>query len=373
MGWTKEQDGEYVKINTLDDVPDGVTWKRSANNFSDADKAKLDALIQTPLTADETVTLINASAITIDATRLNGLPTASQLAGADNAVSFLDSNGLKNTALIGGTVASSIETKANDAFQKTADSLDDIPDGTTHKLVNAEYVGAGGEINALHDGTTKRELGVANGIPVMDANAKLGTTTMPEAVVQTDGSGNLVKGDGPATPITLDKVSMTGDYKAVKVKTGEEDMRTNTLFADPLLSLSGNAQPRIYSTNDASGYTLFCAIPVVFDNLDMNLKMKIFARMVAGSGTPTGKIRIICRDDDGGKPDSSPFVNNYQEVDVTRASFDKSELEAANFFTSWSLVEGTLYWITIEAKVTDALDTLEMTGPLIYLESKIVS
>jgi hypothetical protein len=377
MTWAKNVNGDLVVIETLDAIPNGVAFVKSEKNFTAALESKLIALSATPQTADEVVTLLNTaslkmSADVLEAGTTNKLLTATALAGADLAATHLEAGGVKSTAQIGGTVASDIETKANDAFQKGSDTLDDVVEGTLKKSVNAEYVGTSGEITAIHDGTTKRGVGVANGIPIMDANARIGSTTLPETALVADGGGKIVKSDGGATPMKIDDLAFTGDYKPVKTKTGEEDLRTNTLFSDPLLSLTGGATQRLYNTQ-STAWTMFCAIPVVFDNLDLNLKMKILGRLVAGSQTPKGYIRIICRDDDGGKPDDSVFVNNYTEIEITDAVFNRGDITKLDFFNAWSLTEGEMYWLTIEGKVDDASDELEMAGPLIYTESKILS
>jgi len=66
-------------------------------------------------------------------------------------------------------------------------------------------------------------------------------------------------------------------------------------------------------------------------------------------------------------------VNNYTEIEITDAVFNRGDITKLDFFNAWSLTEGEMYWLTIEGKVDDASDELEMAGPLIYTESKILS
>jgi hypothetical protein len=379
MTWYKDVGGDLTVIQTMDDIVDGATWVKTANNFSDVDKSKLDALSLTGETADETITRINSGALALSLDRIDDssstkkLVTAGELLGAQRASAMLNATGLEDSVLIGGKTASLIKSQTDDAFMKTSDTLDNISEGATKKSVSSDYVDATGRPTALYDEATeiKRGLGTgANSIPVLDADSRIAGNQMPKKALMQNVAGKIETSE--AVPVKIDDLAMDGKFKPVSVESGNEDLRTNTLFSDPLLSLTGGATQRIYNTQ-STDWTMFCAIPVVFDNLDLNLKMKILARMVAGSGTPKGTIRIICRDDNGGKPDDSVFVNNYTEIETTDAVFNRGDITKLDFFNSWSLTEGAMYWLTIEGKVSDVLDKLEMAGPLIYTESKILS
>lgn len=379
MTWYKDVGGDLTVIQTMDDIVDGATWVKTANNFSDVDKSKLDALSLTGETADETITRINSGALALSLDRIDDssstkkLVTAGELLGAQRASAMLNATGLEDSVLIGGKTASLIKSQTDDAFMKTSDTLDNISEGATKKSVSSDYVDATGRPTALYDEATeiKRGLGTgANSIPVLDADSRIAGNQMPKKALMQNVAGKIETSE--AVPVKIDDLAMDGKFKPVSVESGNEDLRTNTLFSDPLLSLTGGATQRIYNTQ-STDWTMFCAIPVVFDNLDLNLKMKILARMVAGSGTPKGTIRIICRNDNGGKPDDSVFVNNYTEIETTDAVFNRGDITKLDFFNSWSLTEGAMYWLTIEGKVSDVLDKLEMAGPLIYTESKILS
>ena len=373
--WVKGDEGNLVEINTLDDIPDGALWKKSQENFSTALLNKLTALSTTPLTAATIVQRLNDSAEAINADRLvsgstNKLITADALSGANNAFSLLDSEGLKPEVKIGGSVVSGVVAKANDSFQKTADTLDEISDGTTKKSVNSEYVDATGRITAVHDGAEKRSIGGSRGVAVLDDSAKMDLTTMPDKAVIVDSAGKMKRGD--ETPVKVDDLDMTGDYKPIKVKVGEEDLQTRVFWSMANIGLAGSAVKQIMNTQ-ADDYTVFAAIPAVFDNLDKNLVFKLFSRIVAGSGTPVGNIRIVCRIDSGGEPYMGGLLSNYTEITTESANFEKNEVVKAEFFTAWNLTEGDLYWITIEGKVGDVADKLEIAAPIFYLQSKIIA
>ncbi len=372
--WIKNTNGALSVIENIDQIPNGLLFKKTQENFTTELLAKLTELSTTPLSAETIVGRINSSSEAISADRLvtgtsNKLLTANALLGAQNAYALLDGSGLKPDVLIGGSVVSAIVSKANDAFQKGIDTLDEISDGTTKKAINASYVDAEGRPNAIHDGTEKRAIGGARGLAILDDSSKIAIATMPDKAVIVDSEGKIKRGD--ATPVKVDDLDMTGDYKPIKVKLGEEDLQTRIFWTMPNVSLVGNASKQTMETQSSS-YVLFAAIPSVFDNLDKNLVFKLFSRVIAGSGTPLGSIRIVCRPDNGGEPNMSPIVSNYTLIEATSATFIMSEVLKADFFTSWNLTEGDLVWITIEGKVSNVLDKLEIAAPIFYIQSKII-
>ncbi len=229
--WIVDNGGGQIVVADLGDIPDGGGYYKSPVLWESGDKTKLDGIdtgAKDDQTGDEIVTAINASAGGINLDKAasgttNKLLTANEKTGAGNAYAWLTGTGIQEDVPIKAATLnlSQIAVIADDAFQKSADDLDDIDDGTSYQRVNAASVDASGNVNKVYDGSSLRAIGTAeNEIALLGAGGKFATSQIPATTVVINGSGKLAQAD--ASVVDLNDIADGSTHVRVPIAETKE-------------------------------------------------------------------------------------------------------------------------------------------------------
>ncbi|MBC8552318.1 MAG: hypothetical protein H8D23_22045 [Candidatus Brocadiales bacterium] len=293
--WVVDNGGGTIVVSTLDDIPDGSTYVKSENNLTDALLTKINGVdtgATDDQTGDEMVTAVNASAggLNLDkaiAGTTNKLLTANEKTGAGYGYSHLDTNGLVAGSKIGSTLASVIETKANDSLQKSSDDLDDISDGTTYGKVKNDNLSSG-NVNKLHDGASLRGIGTAeNEIPLLGVGGRLPASRLEAEAVILNGGGTLERASGSA--INLDNVDDGSLVRSVPVA---ETKRIVLWQSDTLNRAAGAITYSPFLETSAS-WIRKIAIPYLHSADVQTIELKTYLRNTVGGSDGEAQINVF--------------------------------------------------------------------------------
>lgn len=349
--WVVDNGGGTITVATLDDIPDGSTYVKSENNFTDALKNKLDGVdtgATDDQTGDEMVTAVNASAGGLNADKLsagttNKLLTANEKAGAGYGYAHLDGSGIQaGVAIDGGALnISEVHDKASDALQKSTDTLDDISDGTTYERVKADNISSG-NIVKIHDGTALRAIGTAeNEIPLLGPSGRLPTARLEADTLVRNAGGTIERADGSA--VTIDDMDDGSTYKKVPAA---ETKRIVIWQSTTEVRATGVMTYAPYKETSLS-YVQKIAIPYLHSDDVKTLELKAWLRNSTGGSTSDAKMGVYEVDDSNGKAKAVVTIEGAK-LSITGATWDTID----DTLDATSLVAGTHYLIVISLEAS---------------------
>ncbi len=373
--WIQDNGGGTIVISNLGDIDDGGGYYKSPVLWEAGDKTKLDGIdtgAKDDQTGDEIVTAINASAGGLDldkavAGATNKVLTANEKTGAGNAYTWLTGTGIQEDVPIKSATLnlSQIAVIADDAFQKSADDLDDIDDGTLYQKVNAASVDASGNVVGIYDGSAIRSIGTsANDIPKLGTGGRLPASMAYSQTAAINGSGKFVQVGG--TAITADNLN----NGALKVTVPINEVKIIPIYSDVISILT------------AGGVSPF-AVPYV--ETSNTYQQKILIAYIKAAGDQS--VHLSCLLQNNTPPETTSVELDIHSVALATGGrggsvVTASEISSLGVSTNYEyydievdvtgLSDNTMYLIGIKTKVSGASSS-KLGTVHIYKEQKVVA
>lgn len=170
-----DQKDRLSKTNdTLDDVPDGTTYVKSTNDYTDADKTKVDYItITTSVDLDSVSTKLDG----IDSGATDDQTGDEIVSAINSSSSVIDDDNIASTIARDTEVSAAVESHRLDPDAHHTNVNDPTADQ------KAALSGSHGTPSASNAYLTEDGLGVANGIAELDSGGKVPIAQLPDSVV----------------------------------------------------------------------------------------------------------------------------------------------------------------------------------------------
>jgi len=377
--WVQDNGGGIITISNLSDIDDGGGYYKSPELWVTGDKAKLDGIeasatidqtgneIKVAINASNADTLINADKL--EAGTTNQVLTVNEKAGAGAGYIALTS--------LGKVVATAaIDTKAQNmgtvhdlavgAFSKTGDILDDVVNGSTYKKVSTDSVDASGRVDAVHDGSGFRGIGVASGdIALLASGGRFPAGYAYGKTISLNGSGEMQPVDGTTTD--LDDLNDGAAYVRTPIGEEKETILWSESLSKKVAGAVATTVAPFIETSDSPTAKLI--IPYTKKAGDQSIDLDGLSKTTnAGGEAVITALDVESETTVSGVPSGSSVVTAGTEG-IMGTDYSKTIIS----IDVSALVTGTHYFIIVKLSVELPGSTASLANVIITKSTKVVA